>query len=99
MLGGSKTIVNLNQQEALTLQSHTKTIATIWSLIYINVMLVLVVRLIIDGDIEGNQALLMLLKRQSMAHITRVINGLVIQLVSNLHVLLCIHFAIHKSEK
>ena len=99
MPGGSKTIVKLNQQEALTLQSHTKTIATILSLIYINVMLVLVVRLIIDGDIEGNQALLMLFKRQSMAHITRVINGLVIQLVYNLHVLLCIHFAGHKSEK
>lgn len=69
-------------------------------LICISVLLTLRLRscntLIIDGDVESNQALLMLLKKQYAALIIRVIDDLVIQQVSNLHAILCMHYACHK---
>ena len=45
------------------------------------------------------QVLLILLKRQYVSHIIRVIDDLLIKQMSNLNVILCIHHAGHKSEK
>ena len=45
------------------------------------------------------QVLLILLKRQYVSHIIKVIDDLLIKQMSNLNVILCIHHAGHKSEK
>ena len=68
------------------------------SLICISVMLALVLRLINDGDIQSNPGPIYVIEK-AMSHITRVISGLVIQRVFNVHVILCILFAGHKLKK
>ena len=83
-------------QSVKTLRKTTR----IMSLVCISVLLGLALRsfntLIIDGDVKVTQALLILLKRQHVAYIIRVIGNSKIQQVSNVHVILCIHYASHK---
>ena len=55
--------------------------------------------LIIDGDVEVTLVLLMLSKRQYVAYIIRLTDDSVMQQVSNVHVILCMHYAGHKSGK
>lgn len=99
-----KIVVNNNRRKNISCESGSvenwRKITIIMSLLCNSVLFTLALRsfntLIIDGDVKVTQALLILLKRQHVAYIIRVIGNSKIQQVSNVHVILCIHYASHK---